>query len=215
MFQNVTSPPADFHFPSTASSGIELPMDRPTGEFATEQARHELTLLLARVSQGDRNAFSDLYQRTAAKLYGICLRLLGNDAEAQEALQETYVTVWRKADRFDAKKASPVTWLAVVARNITVDRLRRRGSESVELEEAADVHDDAPSAYNLLAEAQDAARLYHCLNELEERTQAMIRSAFLDGVTYPQLAARESVPLGTVKSLIRRGLQRLRGCLEQ
>ena len=78
-----------------------------------------------------------LYQRTSAKLYGICLRLIGNEAEAQEVLQEAYVTVWRKADRFDPVKASPITWLAVLARNNAVDRLRRRNAPSEDLSEAA------------------------------------------------------------------------------
>jgi RNA polymerase sigma factor (sigma-70 family) len=190
-------------------------MDRMTGDLAAQKARDELTLLLASVAQGDRDAFSRLYQRTAAKLYGICLRLMGNEAEAQEVLQEAYVTVWRKADRFEPVKASPITWLSVVTRNTAVDRLRRRNAAPEDLSEAAEVEDDRPSAFTLLAEAQDATRLYHCLETLDNRAQAMIRSAFLEGANYPQLAKREGVPLGTMKSWIRRGLQRLRLCLEQ
>jgi RNA polymerase sigma-70 factor (ECF subfamily) len=140
---------------------------------------------------------------------------MGNEAEAQEVLQEAYVTVWRKAGRFEPAKASPITWLVVLARNTAVDRLRRRHATLEGLDAAADVADDDPSAFNLLADAEDAARLYQCLETLDDRARAMIRSAFIDGASYPQLAAREGVPLGTMKSWIRRGLQSLRRCLEQ
>lgn len=215
MLSCLPDPPADFCFPSSPSFGIERMMDRVTNDIAARASRDELTRLLAAVSRGDRNAFSGLYKRTAAKLFGICLRLMGNEAEAQEVLQEAYVTVWRKADRFDPVKASPVTWLAVLTRNTALDRLRRRNAPSEDLSEAAEVEDDRPSAFAILAEAQDATRLYHCLGTLDGRAQAMIRSAFLEGANYPQLAEREGVPLGTMKSWIRRSLQRLRLCLEQ
>jgi RNA polymerase sigma factor (sigma-70 family) len=190
-------------------------MDRMTGELGAANARNELASLLAAISRGDRQAFSKLYERTSAKLYGICVRLMGNEAEAQEVLQEAYVTVWRKAGRFEPAKASPITWLVVLARNTAVDRLRRRHATLEGLDAAADVADDDPSAFNLLADAEDAARLYQCIETLDDRARAMIRSAFIDGASYPQLAAREGVPLGTMKSWIRRGLQSLRRCLEQ
>lgn len=175
----------------------------------------QLAQLIESVARGDRQAFALLYRRTSAKLYGICLRLLGSEAEAQDALQEVYVTVWRKAGRFDLEKASAITWLAVLARNRSIDRLRRRPLASDGLEAAEEVEDESPSAFDLVGNAQDAARLGHCLEELEERARSMIRAAFLDGATYPELAEREGVPLGTMKSWIRRGLQRLRGCLER
>jgi RNA polymerase sigma-70 factor (ECF subfamily) len=215
MLHYVASPPADFCFLSMLSSGMELPMDRMTGEFAASDARDELAAVLVAVSRGDRSAFARLYERTAAKLYGICLRLMHNEAEAQEVLQETYLTVWRKADRFDPAKASPITWLAVLARNSALDRLRRRSLGLDELEAAANVPDGDPSAFAVMVAEQDSVRLRHCLDTLDERARAMIRSAFLDGASYPDLAAREGVPLGTMKSWIRRGLQRLRGCLEE
>lgn len=215
MLNCLPGSPADFCFLSPPPSGIDLTMDRVTDEIAARRARDELSLLLASVARGDPDAFSTLYERTSAKLYGICLRLMGDEAEAQEVLQEVYVTIWRKADRFDPAKASPITWLAVLARNTAVDRLRRRNAAPDDLSEAAEIEDDRPSAFALLAEAEDATRLYRCLETLDGRAQAMIRSAFLDGATYPQLAEREGVPLGTMKSWIRRGLQRLRLCLEQ
>jgi RNA polymerase sigma-70 factor (ECF subfamily) len=175
----------------------------------------ELGPLMISVASGNRGALAELYRRTSAKLFGICVRLLGSEAEAEDVLQEVYVTVWNKADRFDPLKASPITWLAVLARNKAIDRLRLRRLATDPLESAAHVGDDTPSALDVLETAQEHRRLANCLDELDEQQRSMIRSAFLDGATYPELAEREGVPLGTMKSWIRRGLLRLRGCLQQ
>ena len=201
-------------FPLSGRAGMKSSMDR-RAEFDASSGGSELAALLEAVARGDRGAFSDLYRRTSAKLYGICLRLLPSEAEAQEVLQEAYVLVWRKADKFDAGKASAITWLATIARNKAIDRLRRRTLSGERLEAAADVEDESPSAFEVLGDSEDSARLGHCLEALDERARAMIRAAFLDGATYPELATRENVPLGTMKSWIRRGLQRLRECLER
>ncbi|NUS99550.1 MAG: sigma-70 family RNA polymerase sigma factor [Sphingomonas sp.] len=183
------------------------PSDRPS--------RGDLNALLRATSSGDSEAFEALYGRTSAKLYGICLRLLGNEAEAQDVLQDTYVRVWQKADTFDATKASPITWLAIVARNKAIDRLRQRTPLADDIDAADEIADGGPTAIEVIEHRQDSERLTGCLDELEERSRDAIRAAFLDGVTYPQLAEREGVPLGTMKSWIRRGLQRLRACLER
>lgn len=208
------SPFAGTLFPLGGRWSMKSRMDR-RAELQDKGGSAELAVLLGAVSRGNRDAFAQLYQRTSAKLYGICLRLLRSEAEAQDVLQDIYVTVWRKSDRFDSGKASAITWLAVLARNKAIDRLRVRQPASDGLDAAADVQDDSPSAFEVAGQAQDAERLGHCLEELEERARAMIRAAFLDGATYPELAEREGVPLGTMKSWIRRGLLRLRGCLER
>ncbi|MEO7636865.1 MAG: sigma-70 family RNA polymerase sigma factor [Sphingomicrobium sp.] len=176
---------------------------------------HELVPLLDRVASGDRAALSTLYQRTSPKLFGICARLLGSTADAEDVLQDVYVTVWRKADRFDAAKASPITWLAVIARNKAIDRLRARRLPTAPLDAAAEIADDSASAFDLVDQAREQSRVANCLDELDEQPRAMIRAAFLDGATYPELATREAVPLGTMKSWIRRGLLSLRKCLER
>ena len=176
---------------------------------------HALTPLMRSVASGNRGALAELYSRTSAKLFGICLRVLGSEAEAEEVLQEIYLTVWDKAGRFDEGKASPITWLAVLARNKAIDRLRVRRIATDPIEKASGVRDDNPSALDVLETAQEQQRLAGCLDELDEQQRAMIRSAFLDGATYPELAEREGVPLGTMKSWIRRGLLRLRGCLQR
>ena len=190
-------------------------MDQAATEAPATSDGATLVSLLESTARGDRAAFATLYRRTSAKLYGICLRLLGSEAEAQDVLQEVYVTVWRKADRFDPSRASPITWLAALARNKGIDRLRQRAAPAEGLDSASEVQDEAPLAFDVIGRQQEAARLSHCLEELDERARVMIRAAFLDGATYPQLAEREGVPLPTMKSWIRRGLQRLRGCLER
>lgn len=205
-------PSADPVFSRSTQVGMERRMDRPV-DFQTGSA--DLAALLSASARGDRAAFAALYQRTSAKLYGICIRLLGSEAEAQDVLQDVYVLVWHKAASFDSGKASAITWLATVARNKSIDRLRRRKLPSDGLDAAAEIEDDSPTAFELIGEAQEAARLGRCLDELEERARSMIRAAFLDGATYRELADREGVPLGTMKSWIRRGLLRLRGCLER
>jgi RNA polymerase sigma-70 factor (ECF subfamily) len=175
----------------------------------------DLAALLRGVAAGDKTALARLYERSSAKLYGICLRLLGSEAEAEEILQETYLTVWRKAAAFDPSRASAITWLSVLARNKALDRLRRRRLTSEPIEAAAELADDSPTADRLAEAAEDRVRLASCLGELEERHRILIRAAFVDGATYPELAEREQVPLGTMKSWMRRSLLRLRGCLER
>jgi RNA polymerase sigma-70 factor (ECF subfamily) len=179
--------------------------------------RSQLAAALARVATGDRAALRIVYQDTSAKLFGVCLRILNDRSEAEDVLQDVYVTVWRKAASFDPAKASPITWLVAIARNRAIDKLRASAvsRRSEPIESAEDVRDDAPAALDLVVAAEQQVRLKTCLGELEERTSGVIRSAFLDGVTYEQLAARMNVPLGTMKSWIRRGLMKLRACLER
>jgi RNA polymerase sigma-70 factor (ECF subfamily) len=182
-----------------------------------DAARTQLSAALARVASGDRAALQLVYRDTAAKLLGVCLRILQDKSEAEDVLQEVFMTVWQKAAAFDPDRASPITWLAAIARNRAIDRLRsgtvRRRMDPIDT--AHEVHDPAPVAHEVLARTQQQAQLTGCLDELEPRHAAAIRAAFLDGATYDEMAARMSVPLGTMKSWIRRGLLKLRACLDR
>jgi RNA polymerase sigma-70 factor (ECF subfamily) len=179
--------------------------------------RDELSAALARVGRGDRVAFRDVYESTSAKLMGVCLRILSDRQLAEDVLQETYVTVWRKAGAFDASRASPITWLVTIARNRSIDRLRSGAAarKSVPVDQAHDLADDGAPADELVAGKEEVVRLAGCLDELDARTSTAIRTAFFQGATYEQLAAAQGTPLGTMKSWIRRGLLRLRSCLER
>ena len=182
-----------------------------------DTARRQLTAALARVAGGDRAGLRIVYADTASKLFGVCLRILNDRTEAEDVLQEVYLTVWRKAESFDPRRASPITWLVAIARNRAIDRLRSGGVKrrAEPIEAAEDVRDSAPLAVERVEAAQEHQRLFGCLEELEGRQSAAIRAAFLDGTTYEELAERMGVPLGTMKSWIRRGLMKLRTCLEQ
>lgn len=178
--------------------------------------RDELAVALVRAGQGDRSAFRTVYEATSAKLFGVCLRILPDRQTAEDVLQDTYVTVWRKAASFDASRASPITWLVTIARNRAIDRLRSAApmKNAAPVEEAHDLADAGPLASETIEQADEAARLNGCLETLEDKARAVIRTAFFEGATYDELAKRENVPLGTMKSWIRRGLMRLRSCLE-
>jgi RNA polymerase sigma-70 factor (ECF subfamily) len=176
---------------------------------------HELALLLARAADGDAAAFQTFYDRTSAKLFGIIARIVIERQEAEDVLQEVYVTVWRKAATFDPARASPITWVATIARNRAIDRLRARPSgRHAPVEDALHLADDGPAPDAHLSHTQDAARLGAALAKLEPRHAAAIRACYFEGVTYDELAAREGVPVGTLKSWVRRGLIRMRGELE-
>ncbi len=199
----------------------ELRRSAYVGAMLSDQARNEqrerLVRALQRAGEGREDSLREIYGLTSAKLYGICLRILGDAQEAEDALQDVYVSVWRRAASFEPSRASPITWLATLARNRAIDRLRsgRRGRASEPPEAAAQVPDPGPSVLTMLEIAEDHARLNGCIGELEARSAEAIRSAFFGGFTYAELAERASVPLGTMKSVMRRALLKLRECLER
>lgn len=177
--------------------------------------RVRLTRALERVAGGDAAALEDLYRRTSAKLFGVVVRILGDRSEAEDVLQDVYITIWNRAGSYDASRGvSPITWLATVARNRAIDRARSRGLRQTKpMEAAADIADSAPLAIVGLESADEARRLQACLDALDAKQADAIRTAFFDGVTYEALANRLGAPLGTVKSWIRRGLAGLKACL--
>lgn len=179
-------------------------------------AREHLRAAMVRLADGDSAALEEIYDATRVKLFGICFRILGDRKEAEDALQDVYINLWQRADRYDPERASPISWLATFARNRAVDRLRTgkvRGG-AVAVEEANPLPDEAPLADALLVDAEQSAQIHKCIQTLDDNTARHIRSAFFDGYTYAQLAEAADVPLGTMKSWIRRGLQKLRACLE-
>ncbi len=136
-----------------------------------EASRSQLAAALVRVAAGDRAALRMVYQDTSAKLFGVCLRILNDKSEAEDVLQDVYVTVWRKAAGFDPGRASPITWLVAIARNRAIDRLRASAvSRRMEPIEAADgVGDPAPAAVERIEMAQQHQRLARCLEGLERK----------------------------------------------
>lgn len=178
-------------------------------------ARHnDISELIARVAFGDRDAFDALYARTSAKLFGVLLRLLSNRAEAEDALQEVYIKVWQRAAQYRRGVASPMSWLIAIARNHALDRLRARRAPAAPIGEALDVADSAPTPEKQAAQQSDVARIEYCLGQLPSDRAAAVRGAYLEGYSYQDLADRFGVPINTMRTWLRRSLQKLRECID-
>ncbi|WP_411289709.1 sigma-70 family RNA polymerase sigma factor [Sphingorhabdus sp.] len=177
--------------------------------------RAKLAEALVKAGRGDRNAFATVYAATSAKLFGVCLRIFPDRNEAEDVLQDAYLTIWNKAASFESGRASPISWLVAVTRNRAIDRLRaKKKAGTTSIEEAAEIADATPLADVQLIEEADDRILHDCISSLDKRDALFIRSAFIGGSTYADLAKHEGQPLGTVKSRIRRALMKLRGCME-
>lgn len=183
---------------------------------AVERERDPIDALLSRVARGDQVAFEALYRDTSKSLFGICLRVLSDRAEAEDVLQEVYVAVWHKAAQYDAARARGMTWLGSITRHRAIDRLRSLPAPAMrsELDLAETVTDPAPSPALHAEAAFEHVRLDRCLEQLEPQRRLLIRAAFFEGASYHDLATRSGTPLGSVKSWIRRSLMQLKACLE-
>ncbi|MBS0432032.1 MAG: sigma-70 family RNA polymerase sigma factor [Proteobacteria bacterium] len=175
----------------------------------------QLVDLLRAVAHGDQSAFADLYRHTSSKLFGICLRMLHERGEAEDVLQDVYVSVWKRAAGFDPSRAAAMTWLITLTRNRAIDRLRRHRERPLDDAAIDELADDQPTPALDAESSQQRQRLERCMDALEPKQKSAVRAAFFTGATYNELAERCGVPLATMKSWIRRSLIRLRNCLEQ
>ena len=179
-------------------------------------APDELPALLAACARRDRAAFERLYRETSPKLFGVALRILRRDDWAEDVLQECYVRIWDHARDYRAGLAAPMTWMTSIVRNRCLDWLRRPNLEVID-EEGAMIEaapSDAPGPLAELESEGEARALKKCLETLEARQRQAIALAYYDGLSHSELAAHLREPLGTVKTLVRRGLLRLKGCLQ-
>lgn len=181
-----------------------------------------LAALLARVALADQRAFEELYRLTSAHLYAVALRIVRERGLAEELLQEAYVSVWHHAASYTAERAQPSTWLTAIVRNRCLDQVRKRDLDTVSThrddgEDAPelDIPDASPGPAELLVAGADAHAVRDCVETLEGASRQAIALAFFQGLSHSELAAHLAQPLGTVKSWIRRGLERLKGCLER
>jgi RNA polymerase sigma-70 factor (ECF subfamily) len=175
----------------------------------------DITKLIVRVAMRDRAAFDLLYRQTSAKLFGVCLRVLRDRAEAEEALQEVYVKVWTKADRFAVSDLSPISWLVAVARNHAIDKVRTRRVAMSELDDAVEVADERPTPEAMAVSGGEQELISRCMDELDGDRAAAVRGAYVNGDSYAELAERFSVPLNTMRTWLRRSLLKLRECMER
>ena len=173
----------------------------------------EIAALISRCALRDRQAFRDLYGRTSSKLFGVTLRILRDRSEAEEALQEVYVKIWQRADRYVPGGYSPISWLVAVARNHSLDVLRARKPQSEDIDVALDVADAGPKPEQAEASRGERSRIDNCLGQLDTDKADAVRGAYLDGYSYEELAERHKVPLNTMRTWLRRSLMKLRECL--
>ena len=176
----------------------------------------EIEELLGQVALEDRKALGVLYDRCAPKLFGICLRVLKDRAAAEDALQESFVKVWKHADRYAANGLSPMTWLITIARNTAIDALRtqRRAGVGADLDEVLAMPAPGPTPEAAAVAASEARRIAGCMDALEEDRRDAVRGAYLEGLSYAELAEKAGVPLNTMRTWLRRSLMKLKDCLQ-
>jgi RNA polymerase sigma-70 factor (ECF subfamily) len=189
-------------------------VDRPAVADAGRTQSREA--LLQACAGGDKTALHSLYKETAPQLFGLALRILRSRELAEEIVQDSFVLVWRNARTFDPSRGAAMAWLARIVRNRCIDVIRQRGRETpLDPASIESWEDPGSSPADLVALSSDARRLNDCLEELEEGPRKVLKMVYYEGMTYEEVAAHLGVPLGTVKSWVRRSLIRLRGRMEQ
>ncbi len=199
---------------------------KPVDERDWPERSRELSQLLARTGLGDRAAFARLYERSSGHLFAVVLRIQRDRGQAEDLLQEIYVSVWKAAASFDAARSQPLTWLTHIARNRAIDSLRRASAQprteslsAADDDDRPDPHEalasEDPGPLDLLGQASDKRQLSHCMEHLSAPQRQSVALAFFDGLSHAEVAEQLREPLGTVKSWVRRALQTLKGCLEK
>jgi len=198
-------------------------------KLASDTDTRSLQALIAGTAQGDHACFADIYERTHTHLFGVAVRILGQGQAAEDVLQEAYVSIWKSAAGYrsevDGQAIQPMTWLIAIVRNKALDafraRARRKESELPNSGETGEVNEEdtessaspAPSAMQLLEQATQALHIQGCMNALEGSHRQSLALAYYQGLSHTEVAAQMGAPLGSVKAWIRRGLEKLKGCL--
>ncbi len=182
-------------------------------------ADEALAALMDRVAASDEAAFKTLYDLTAARLYGLAIRIVGNRDWAQDVLQEAFLQVWRNAADYRSHLSPPMAWMGLIVRSRGLDLLRRRSAERSQQTESLDdemeqsLPSDAPGPMDDSQASQLARALHQCLTRLDGQQREVVSLAYLRDLSHSELAAQLRLPLGTVKTWIRRGLDQLRSCM--
>jgi RNA polymerase sigma factor (sigma-70 family) len=179
----------------------------------------QLMQLIERVAQRDEAALKSLYELTSGKLYGLAMRVVRHNEWAEDALQDTFLQIWRTAPDYRASLSPPMAWLGLIVRSRALDLLRRRKAEREHLTDEIDeamadtLEGDSPNPMDTSLASQQAWALHQCLGKLENKQREVVSLAYLRDLSHGELAAQLKLPLGTVKTWIRRGLDQLRTCL--
>jgi RNA polymerase sigma-70 factor, ECF subfamily len=192
----------------------------------SSDASSELQAWLLAAGRGDHACFAKIYGRTNAHLYGVALRMSGNEHTAQDVLQDAYVSIWKNASQYrteiGGQPLSPMTWLIAIVRNKSLDALRKtkrlREDEFITEGDALDraptpMPDTAASALESLSEALESAQIEACMNSLSAAQRQALALCYYQGLTHSEAAAQMGSPLGSIKAWVRRGLDKLKDCL--
>ncbi|WP_161958777.1 sigma-70 family RNA polymerase sigma factor [Ferruginivarius sediminum] len=198
-------------------NACEQTLAAPRAQGASDR-RDDLNALLKRAGGGDKEAFRELYRETAPRLYSLCLGMLRDHALAEEALQEGFLDAWRGARTFRPERGHALGWLSTVTRNRAIQILKRRaraGEAAAQGDPLLDEQGETIDPLARLSELESGRALELCLGRLSEHERNVILMAFYEGLSHAGIAQRVERPVGTVKSWIRRGLGRMRRCLDE
>ncbi|MFM9887026.1 MAG: RNA polymerase sigma factor [Burkholderiales bacterium] len=219
----ITDDSIGFHVAAhTASAGV-APTARPSPADAREDhtgGQHPpLVALLEATAKGDRNALHQLYKLNAAKLLGIATRILRRHDLAEEALHDSFISIWTNAGKYDRHLSAPMTWMVTILRNRCLDMLRRAEHEVPAANSEGDedwmerIESEEPGPMDHAVRGEDARQLSECLGKLDPKQRAAILLVYYNGLSHPELAARLGAPLGTVKTWVRRGVMSLQASM--
>ncbi len=175
-----------------------------------------LAAMLSRTGLGDRRAFSDLYETTKSKLFAVSLRIVRERHIAEEVLQDSFVKIWHHASDYATAKSAPMTWMTAIVRNRSLDIVRRPNLEVNDQDDyfALNMGDEGLTPPEQLAAKRDQAQIFRCMKGIDGEQHKAILLAFFQGLSHTEVASKLGKPLGTVKTNIRRGLMKLKDCLE-
>ena len=181
----------------------------------------QLIALLDRVALADQAALKELYDLTSSRLYGAAVRMVTNREWAEDVLQEAFLNIWRIAGDYKASLSPPMAWMGLVVRSRGLDFLRRRTSDRADvMQELDDVISDtvagnSPNPLDMTQASEQANALHLCLSKLDNKQREVVSLAYMRDLSHAELAEQLKLPLGTVKTWIRRGLEQLRGCMSR
>ena len=178
-----------------------------------------LIALIDRIALADEKALRELYEMTSSKLYGVAVRVVTNREWAEDVLQEAFINIWKIAGDYKATLSPPMAWMALVVRSRGLDFLRRRASERADRMQELDdvisdtVAGDSPNPMDVAQASEQAIALHNCLSQLDNKQREVVSLAYMRDMSHGELAEQLKLPLGTVKTWIRRALMQLRGCM--
>jgi RNA polymerase sigma-70 factor, ECF subfamily len=176
----------------------------------------KLAKLLAAAGLGDKRAFAELYDASKSKLFAVSLRIVRERHIAEEVLQDSFVNIWNNAATYATAKAAPMTWMTAIVRNRSLDFVRRPNMEVQDEDDyfSLNLEDDRPQPPDTLMDKREAERIERCMSRLDAEQRQSIALAFFNGLSHSEVAEHLRKPLGTIKTHVRRGLMKLKDCLQ-